>query len=104
MLEQLGRRMRVLVHVSAVAPWWRDCQAFMAEESRELAAEYALTAPRSFAAVGAVHLVVFALPAVEAALPGGQAELRCRSPRNDRLRPRRSRSRSVVGGAGFGPW
>lgn len=23
-----------------VAPWWRDCQAFTDEESRELAAEY----------------------------------------------------------------
>ncbi|UPZ33829.1 hypothetical protein MUK60_42150 [Streptomyces sp. LRE541] len=29
-----------LVRLLLVAPWWRDCQAFTDEESRELAAEY----------------------------------------------------------------
>ncbi|MDD9380857.1 hypothetical protein M8Z33_30250 [Streptomyces sp. ZAF1911] len=29
-----------LLRLLLVAPWWRDCQAFTEEESRELAAEY----------------------------------------------------------------
>lgn len=29
-----------LLQLLLVAPWWRDCQAFTLEESRELAAEY----------------------------------------------------------------
>ncbi|MEV6332084.1 hypothetical protein [Streptomyces sp. NPDC051909] len=29
-----------LLRLLLVAPWWRDCQAFTDEESRELAAEY----------------------------------------------------------------
>ncbi|MFC9488556.1 MULTISPECIES: hypothetical protein [Streptomyces] len=29
-----------LVRLSLVVPWWRDCQAFTDEESRELEAEY----------------------------------------------------------------
>ncbi|MFD7978693.1 hypothetical protein [Streptomyces sp. NPDC059071] len=29
-----------LLQLLLVAPWWRDCQAFTDEESRELAAEY----------------------------------------------------------------
>ncbi|SNS63999.1 hypothetical protein SAMN05421812_101224 [Asanoa hainanensis] len=29
-----------LLQLLLVAPWWRDCQAFTEEESRELAAEY----------------------------------------------------------------
>lgn len=29
-----------LLRLLLVAPWWRDCQAFTAEESRELADEY----------------------------------------------------------------
>jgi hypothetical protein len=29
-----------LLRLLLVAPWWRDCQAFTAEESRALAAEY----------------------------------------------------------------
>ncbi|MFF0446092.1 hypothetical protein ACFYT4_06705 [Streptomyces sp. NPDC004609] len=29
-----------LLRLLLVVPWWRDCQAFTAEESRELAAEY----------------------------------------------------------------
>jgi hypothetical protein len=29
-----------LLRLLLVAPWWRDCQVFTAEESRELAAEY----------------------------------------------------------------
>ncbi|MFB7633512.1 hypothetical protein ACFC0M_21590 [Streptomyces sp. NPDC056149] len=29
-----------LLRLLLVAPWWRDCKAFTAEESRELAAEY----------------------------------------------------------------
>jgi hypothetical protein len=29
-----------LVRLLLVAPWWRDCQTFTAEESRQLAAEY----------------------------------------------------------------
>ncbi|GIE89818.1 hypothetical protein [Actinoplanes regularis] len=29
-----------LLQLLLVAPWWRDCQEFTAEESRELAAEY----------------------------------------------------------------
>jgi hypothetical protein len=29
-----------LLRLLLVAPWWRDCQVFTAEESRALAAEY----------------------------------------------------------------
>lgn len=32
--------LKQLLQLLLVAPWWRDCRAFTAEESRELAAEY----------------------------------------------------------------
>lgn len=34
-----------LLRLLLVAPWWRDCQTFTAEESRKLAAEYLEDAP-----------------------------------------------------------
>ncbi|MEV6302557.1 hypothetical protein AB0M02_24300 [Actinoplanes sp. NPDC051861] len=38
-----------LLQLLLVAPWWRDCQAFTAEESRELAADYQQDIPDLFA-------------------------------------------------------
>ncbi|WP_019807157.1 hypothetical protein [Saccharomonospora halophila] len=34
-----------LMRLLLVAPWWRDCREFTAEESRELAAEYLASTP-----------------------------------------------------------
>lgn len=37
--------LRELLCLLLVAPWWRDCEAFTVEESRELAAEYLADMP-----------------------------------------------------------